>query len=66
MNKGLGVIGLVVGVLLIVWGYHLSQSVSGQFARSFTGSPGDQSMWLYVGGSALVAFGAYQILTGRR
>jgi len=46
MNKGLGVIGLVAGVLLIVWGYNLSPSVNGQFTRIFTGSPGEKSIGL--------------------
>lgn len=66
MNKGIGVICLVVGVLLIGWGYNLSQSVSGQFTRIFTGSPGDKTMWLYIGEGALCAFGAFQIFAGKK
>ena len=66
MNKGIGVICLVAGVLLIGWGYNLSQSVSGQFTRIFTGSPGDKPMWLCIGGGVLGAFGAFQIFTGKK
>lgn len=66
MNKGIGVICLVAGVLLIAWGYNLSQSVSGQFTRIFTGSPGDKPMWLCIGGGVLCAFGAFQIFAGKK
>jgi drug/metabolite transporter (DMT)-like permease len=63
---GVGIVCLVAGVLLIVWGYNLSQSVSGQFQRIFTGSPGDKSMWLYIGGSVLCAAGVFQIYLGKQ
>jgi len=66
MKKGLGVIGLVAGVLLIVWGYKLSPSVNGQFTRIFTGSPGDKSMGVYVVGSAMAAFDVFQIYFGKK
>jgi len=66
MKKGMGVICLVAGVLLIVWGYNLSQSVGGQFQRIFTGSPGDKAMWLYIGGAVLCAAGVFQIYFGRK
>lgn len=66
MKKGIGIVCLVVGVLLIVWGYNLSQSVSGQFNRLFTGSPGDKAMWLYIGGGVLCAAGVFQIYFGKK
>ena len=66
MKKGIGIVCLVVGVLLIVWGYNLSQSVSGQFKRRFTGSPGDKAMWLYIGGGVLCAAGVWQIYFGKK
>jgi len=66
MKKGIGIVCLVAGVLLIVWGYNLSQSVGGQFNRLFTGSPGDKPMWLYIGGAVLCAAGAFQIYLGKR
>jgi drug/metabolite transporter (DMT)-like permease len=66
MKKGMGVICLVAGVLLIVWGYNLSQSVGGQFQRIFTGSPGDKAEWLYIGGAVLCAAGVFQIYFGRK
>jgi len=66
MKKATGIICLVAGVLLIVWGYHLSQSVGGQFQRIFTGSPGDKAMGLYIGGAVLCAAGVFQIYLGKK
>jgi drug/metabolite transporter (DMT)-like permease len=66
MQKGIGVICLVAGVLLIVWGYNLAQSVGGQLHRVFTGSPGDKAMWLYLGGAVLCAAGVFQIYLGKK
>ena len=66
MKKGMGVICLVAGVVLIVWGYNLSQSVGGQFQRIFTGSPGDKAMWLYLSGIVLSAAGVFQIYFGKK
>jgi len=66
MKKAMGVVCLVAGVLLLVWGYNLSQSVSGQFQRLFTGSPGDKAMWLHVGGLVLCAAGVFQIYFGKK
>lgn len=66
MKKALGVIFLVVGVVLIVWAYNMSQSVSGQLQEAFTGSPGDKPMWLYIGGGVLCALGLFQIFLGKK
>ncbi len=66
MQKGIGIICLVVGVLLIVWGHNMAQSVGGQLQNAFTGSPGDKPMMLYIGGGVLCAIGLFQILTGKK
>lgn len=61
MQKAIGVGCLVAGVLLIVWGWNLANSVGGQFQKLFTGSPGDKPMWLFIGGGVLCALGLFQI-----
>lgn len=66
MHQGIGIICLVAGGRLIVWEHNLAQSLSGQFSRIFTGSPGDKSMWLYRGGGALCALGVFQIFAGKQ
>lgn len=66
MQKLIGVICLVAGVLLIVWGHNLAQSISGQLQQAITGSPGDKPMWLYIGGGVLCALGLFQIFYSRK
>jgi hypothetical protein len=61
MQKGIGIISLVVGVILIVWAHNMAQSVGGQLQNVFTGSPGDKPMLLYICGGVLCATGAFQI-----
>jgi hypothetical protein len=65
MQKGIGIICLVAGVLLMVWGHNLAQSLGGQLQQAFTGSPGDKPLWLYLGGGVLCALGAFQIFAAK-
>ena len=66
MNKAIAAGCLVGGVLLIVWGRNMAQSVGGQLQNAFTGSPGDKPMWLYIGGAILCAVGLFQLLWNRK
>lgn len=61
MQKLIAVICLVVGVVLIVWGHNMAQSVGGQLQNVFTGSPGDKPMYCYIGGGVLCAVGLFQL-----
>lgn len=66
MQKFIGVACLVVGVVLLVWGHDMVQSISSQLQKTFTGSPGDKPMYLYMGGAALCAVGLALIFWKRR
>jgi hypothetical protein len=66
MQKIVGIICLVVGVLLLVWGHNMAESVGGQLQNAFTGSPGDKPMWLYIGGGVLCALGVFQIFVAKK
>ena len=61
MQKGIGIICVVVGVPLLVWGHNLAQSIGGQLENVFVGSPGDKPMHLYIGGTALGLLGLFLI-----
>lgn len=61
MNKVSGLICLVVGGILIYWGYHMSQALGSQVNNLVTGSPGDKPMLLYIGGAILVLAGCGQV-----
>jgi hypothetical protein len=66
MQKGVGVICLVAGVVLVAWGHNMSQSLGGRLQNAVTGSPGDKPMWLYIGGGVLCALGLFQIFSGKK
>ena len=70
MNKNvqmvIGVVCLVVGVLLLVWGYNISRSVTSQLKEIFTGSPTDRAMYFYVGGAVLSVLGVFQLFVARK
>jgi uncharacterized membrane protein HdeD (DUF308 family) len=58
MNQALGIALLVVGVVLIIFGFNASDSFSSDVSRFFTGSPTNKAIWLLIGGivSAIVGF----------
>ena len=66
MQKIVGIICLVAGVLLVVWGYNMAQSIGGQLQQVFTGSPGDKPMMFYIGGGVLCAVGVFQVFAGKK
>lgn len=61
MKKIIGVIALVIGVLLLVWGHDITQSVDSQVKQLFTGAPVDRATYYYIAGTALGLFGLFQI-----
>jgi tRNA(Ile)-lysidine synthase TilS/MesJ len=61
MQKAIGILCVVIGVLLLVWGHNMAQSISGQLQNVFTGSPGNKPMYLYIGGTVLEILGVAQI-----
>jgi hypothetical protein len=62
---GIGIFAL--GVVLLIFGFSASQSLSSEVSRAFTGNPTDRSMWLLVGGAVAVIPGLFLALrSGRR
>ena len=66
MSRTIGVISLVLGILLLIWGHNIATSVDSQVKQIFTGSPVDQAMYFYVGGTALGLFGFFGIIGSRK
>lgn len=61
MQRIIGVISLVIGVLLLVWGHDITKSVDSQVKQLFTGAPTDRATYYYIAGTALALFGLLQI-----
>jgi hypothetical protein len=62
MRKIIGVIALVIGIMLLVWGHNIAQSLNSQVKNIFTGSPTDRATYYYIGGAALTLYGLFQIV----
>jgi cytochrome b subunit of formate dehydrogenase len=58
----IGVVLLVTGVVLALWGYHISQSLSSQLNELVHGSPSDKAVYLYIAGGVCAALGLFKIL----
>ena len=57
MSKVSSLICLVVGGMLLYWGYNMSQTAGSQLNDLVNGSPGDKTMLFYIGGAILVLAG---------
>ena len=66
MNKVIGLVLLVVGVVLIVYGASASNSFSSNVSRTFTGTPTNKTMWLLIGGIAAAVVGLLLTFLGPR
>lgn len=66
MNKPLGVALLVVGALLLVFGFNESQSTASEISKVFNNSPTDRAIWFLVGGGVAAAVGFYLVVAKGR
>jgi ABC-type Mn2+/Zn2+ transport system permease subunit len=62
MQKIIGVIALVIGILLLVWAHDMANSIGSQVQQAFTGAPTDRVTYFRIGGIALLIYGAFQII----
>jgi multisubunit Na+/H+ antiporter MnhB subunit len=66
MNNIAGLAILALGIVLLIFGFNESHSLSSSVSRTFTGNPTDRSMWLIIGGAVAVIAGIGVSLMGRR
>ena len=58
-TKLIGVVLLVVGAVLLYFGYQSSQTLGNQLTEAFTGRFSDTTMWYLIGGAAAVIAGGF-------
>lgn len=63
-NRILGIVLLVIGTILLFFGYNASQSLGDQLTETITGKFTDETMWYIIAGAASVVVGA--VLTLRK
>ena len=59
LAKLLGIILVVLGAGLVIWGYNMSGSTANELTRALTGSSTDEVMYRYIGGAICLAAGLF-------
>ena len=62
MNKIIGLALLVVGAVLLYFGYNAYNSAASEVSEFVTGSPTDNAVWYLVGGALAVIIGIGALL----
>lgn len=57
--KIVGIILVVLGIGLAIWGYQLSGSIGSQITQAVTGSDTDKVMTFYIAGAVSFVVGIY-------
>jgi len=65
MNKGTSLALLVIGIMLMIFGFNSSDSIGSDFSRFFTGAPTDKTIWLLIGGTLCAILGLVGLARGR-
>lgn len=61
-QKLVGMILLVIGLILLYFGWQSTQSVGDQITETLTGRFTDETMWFLIGGAAAVVAGGFMTL----
>lgn len=65
MNKAVSLALLVVGVILLIYGFNASDSTASHVSKTFTGNPTDRTMWLIGLGVAGIVIGGAGLIFRR-
>jgi hypothetical protein len=57
MNRPLSLALLVLGVILLAFGFNAAESLASETKEFFTGNPTDRSIWLIVLGAIALVLG---------
>jgi hypothetical protein len=61
MNKTMGLIFLIAGVVLLIYGAAANDSLTSGFSKLFTGSPSTKTIVLLLGGVILSVAGIFSL-----
>jgi len=59
MNKAVSLALLIGGVILLIYGFNASESISSEVSEAVSGTPTDKSIWLIVGGAIAAIVGGF-------
>jgi hypothetical protein len=61
MNKGTAIALLVVGVVLLIFGFNAYHSASSDVSQVATGAPSAKAIWLLIGGAIAAIIGGFRL-----
>lgn len=64
-NQVIGIVLLVVGLILLYFGYQSSQGLADQVHETFTGRFTDSTIWYFIFGAASALVGLLLLITKR-
>lgn len=65
MNKIIGLVGLVLGGVLLYYGWQAHESVASAASTAVTGSPTAKSLWLLGAGAVVALWGLFTVARRR-
>lgn len=65
MNKVIGIVLLVVGVILLYFGWEAYNSMASEASQAVTVETTDEAMWYLIGGAVAVIVGLYGVIRGK-
>lgn len=57
--RAIGIILIVLGAALLIFGFMESEGVGAELNEFFTGSPPDRVIWMLIGGAISLALGIF-------
>lgn len=60
-NKIIGIVLIIIGVALAMWGYNIYDSAGSQLGRAFNGETPIEAWAGMVGGAICLAIGVYRL-----
>jgi uncharacterized membrane protein len=62
VQRIIGVVCLIIGIVLLMRGHDMAQSIGSQVQQVWSGAPSNRSTYFYIAGIALTIFGVSQIV----
>ena len=60
-NKTIGIVLIIVGVALAIWGYDIYDSAGSQVTRAFSGDAPVEAWAGMIGGAVCIVLGIYKL-----
>ncbi len=60
-RKAIGIVFIVVGIALVVWGYNIYDSAGSQVSRALSGEAPVEAWAGMVGGAICIVFGIFKV-----